>query len=128
MSQDSKDLMDGADRLEPVPLFIEECCTAINPLDVARWLNTQKQFDRKKFFEYIWKAITKQWIENELKGMVLGLDIDRFRKLCLRRIKEVMKRAIENDKIGELRDFAKHLMKRPRILVLPASFNNGKSK
>lgn len=117
------DLIKGAERGEPVPVFIEEICTHINPLDVARWLDKQRNLSRKMFGMYIAGASTMWWKKEKKRGKALGLNKHKFFKLVADRIVYVMKLAGEYDTIGELSDFAKYISRNAnRKIFLPKGF------
>ena len=103
----------------PVGTFITEICTHINPLDVARWLETQDQLDRGKFAAYVGGAIQMHFHKNQARCALLGLHPRRFTELCLARVEYVLKQAECYDTIGELQDFAKFLRKPKKFFSMP---------
>ena len=113
--------MDITDLNNPIVDFIVDVTTEIKPLEVARWLESEERLSRGEFANYIGGAIQMKWGEYRIRCSLFNVSKGMFKKLCLMRIRHVIRKAEHHDGLREITEFAKYL-NRPKKMT----FDGGK--
>lgn len=105
----------------PIIDFVVDVTTKIMPVQTAKMLHDRGQLSHGKFSAYIGAAILFHWSRNRFYASMINVNFSAFRKLCLKRIRYVLRHSQNHEGLKEMNDFAKYLTKPKKFISIPKS-------